>query len=304
MSREHNHIPVQDPNLSGKKLLWTTLLNFVITIAEIAGGIYSNSLSLISDALHNFSDGIAVFIAFMANRIGQKQSNLKKTFGYKRIEILAALLNSVVLVVISIYLFTEAFERFLHPQEIKGKLMLIVACIGLLANLFSVILLHKDSQKSLNIKAAYLHLFGDTISSIAVITGGLLIFYFKLYWIDSLITVIIGVYILKETWQILKESVSILMQSVPSGLNLNQLTKDINSFSEIANIHHIHAWNLDDTQIHFECHIELVKDYKLSELENIRNNVEKMLQEKYEINHVTIQFGYGCCNNKEIIHKS
>ncbi len=298
----HNHLNIQEHSLSGKKLLWATLLNFVITVAELVGGILSNSLSLISDALHNFSDGIAVFIAFIANRIGKKRSNIKKTYGYKRIEILAAFLNAVVLIVISVYLFIKAYERFIHPGEIKGKLMFIVALIGLLANLFSVLILHKDSQKNLNIKAAYLHSLGDTFSSIAVIIGGILIYYFKLYWIDPVITVFIGAYIIKETWQILKESINILMQSAPVDLNLNRLIKDVNAISEITNIHHIHAWNLDDKQVHFECHIELDRDYKLSEIEQIRIKVEKMLHEKYKINHVTIQFGFNCCGNKDLIH--
>ncbi|MBN2519721.1 MAG: cation transporter [Bacteroidales bacterium] len=302
MSHDHSHS--HENGISGRKLLWATLLNFIITIAEVIGGILSNSLSLISDALHNFSDGIAVFIAFIANRVGRKSSNFKKTFGYKRIEILAALLNAIVLIVISIYLFIEAYERFIHPEEIEGKLMFIVALIGLLANLLSVLLLHKDSHKNLNIKAAYLHLLGDTFSSIAVIIGGILIHYYKLYWIDPLITVLIGLYIIKETWQILKESVNILMQSTPADLNLNQLTRDVNAITEISNIHHIHAWNLDDKQVHFECHIELNKDYKLSEIEQIRIQVEKMLYEKYNINHVTIQFGFNCCDNKDLINKT
>lgn len=300
-SHSHNH---HHHELSGKKLLYTTLLNFTITIAEIIGGILSNSLALISDALHNFSDGVAVFIAYIANRISKRESDEKKTFGYKRIEILAALFNAIVLVVISIYLFIEAYERFIYPQEIKGKLMLIVAVIGLMANLISVFLLQKDSKKNINIKAAYLHLLGDTISSVAVIIGGILIHYFKIYWIDPLITVLIGIYIIKETIKIIKESVNILMQSSPTNLNLNEIVNEIKKIEEIDNIHHIHAWNLDDKQIHFECHIELKKDLKLSEADIIRQQVMKLLHHYFGINHTTIQIGFNCCNNKEIIHKN
>lgn len=283
-------------------MLAATILNFVIAVAEIIGGILSNSLSLISDALHNLSDGLAVFIAWVAHRISKRPSNSRRTFGYKRIEILAAFLNALVLAGISLYLFYEAALRLMDPQPVKGLMMLIVASIGLLANLVAVLLLHGDSDKNINIKAAYLHLLGDTLSSVAVIIGGVLIFYFEIYWVDPVVTIIIGIYILRETWRVLKQVNDILMQGTPAGLDLELICKDLEKIPEIANVHHVHSWNLDDHSIHFECHVDLKQDKRLSETESLQQRIEKLLREKYGISHLTIQFEHRWCDDQRLIH--
>ncbi len=212
--------------------------------------------------------GLAIFIAWIANKIGKRPSNIKRTFGYKRIEILAAFFNALILIAISLYLFYEAVLRIISPEPVKGLIMLIVAFIGLIANLAAVLLLHGDAKKNINVKAAYLHLFGDTLSSIAVIIGGILIYFFDLYWIDPIITILIGLYIIKETWTILKQTIDILMQSSPAGLDLDQIRHDLEQIPEIANIHHVHIWNLDDQSIHFECHVDLLENSRISETDS------------------------------------
>jgi len=295
----HSH---QNTEIKGNRLLAATLLNLIISVAEIVGGILSNSLSLISDAFHNLSDGLAILIAWIANRISKRPSNLKRTFGYKRIEILAALLNAVILVVISIYLFYEAVKRIMEPEAVEGGLMMIIAGIGLLANLVAVILLRSDSTKNINVKAAYLHLLGDTLTSVAVIIGGILIYFFRIYWIDPVITIVIGLYILKETWGILKQTNDILMQGVPDGINLEIIRNDLEGIPEIANIHHVHVWNLDDHSIHFECHVDLKADYLISATNTIQEKIESILLEKYQIGHVTIQFEFQRCDDKKMLH--
>lgn len=297
----HNHDSQQD--LKGKNLLIATALNFLITIVEIAGGLISNSLALLSDAIHNLGDTFAVLLAYIANLIGQKGADEKKTFGYKRIEILTALLNAVILIVITIFLFIEAYKRFQNPEPIKGLIMFIVASVGLAANLAAVLLLKGDSHHNLNIRAAYLHLLGDTISSVAVIIGSVLIYFLKLYWIDPVITVLIGFYIIKEAYVVLKEAVDILMQGTPSSINLQEVVDEMEIHNEISNVHHVHTWKLDDTQIHFECHIDLNQDLTLSEVDEIRHEIEALLQNKFGISHVTIQFEYNCCEQKSVIHK-
>lgn len=289
--------------VKANRLLTVTILNLVIFFAEIAGGAISNSLSLISDALHNLSDGLAILIAWIANRISKKPSNLKRTFGYKRIEILAAFFNALILIAISLYLFYEATLRIITPAPVKGLIMLIVAVIGLLANLAAVLLLHGDAKKNINVKAAYLHLFGDTLSSIAVIIGGICIYFFDLYWIDPVITILIGLYIIRETWTILKQTIDILMQGSPAGLDLDLIRHDLEQIPEIANIHHVHIWNLDDQSVHFECHVDLLQNYRISETDSIYNKVEKLLKEKHHISHLTIQFEHHKCDDKEMIHK-
>jgi cobalt-zinc-cadmium efflux system protein len=293
----HNH----DTEVKGSRLLIATVLNLVISVAEIIGGLMSNSLALISDAFHNLSDGLATFIAWIANKISRRPSTLKRTFGYKRIEILAAMLNAVVLVVVTVWLFYEAAGRIMEPEPIKGGLMIVVAIIGLLANLAAVLILHSDSRKNINVKAAYLHLLGDTLSSVAVIIGGILIYFFEIYWIDPVITILIGLYLLKETWRILKQANDILMQGVPEGLDLELIRSDVEKIPEIANIHHVHVWNLDDHSIHFECHVELKKDYHLSETGEIQLKIESLLKEKYDISHVTIQFEFQRCDDQSLV---
>jgi cobalt-zinc-cadmium efflux system protein len=295
---DHDH-----HRIKANRLLWATLLNFSIAIVEVIGGIVSNSLSLLSDALHNVGDGLAVLLAYFANLIGKRPSNERKTFGYKRIEILAAFLNALFLIVISLFLFYEAILRLLHPQEVQGRIMLIVAVIGLFANLVAAFILHRDSKQNINVKAAYLHLVADTLSSVAVIIGAILIYRYKIYWVDPVITIVIGIYIIKETWTIFRQTVDILMQSTPAGVNLKQIVSDIEQIPRIGNVHHVHAWNLDDQSVQFECHIELDDDYRTTESEEVHKDIEALLREKYHISHITIQFEYKWCHDRDMIHQ-
>ena len=298
---EHSHHHHQQ-DISGKNLLISSVLNLTITIIEIIGGLISNSLALLSDALHNLGDTSAVFLAFMAHRISKKKYTDKKTFGYKRIEILAALFNAIVLIVITSFLFIEAFKRIRHPEPIRGNVMFVVAVAGLLANILSVILLKRDSRHNINVRAAYLHLLGDTISSVAVIVGAVFIYLFGWYWLDPLVTFIVGLYILKETWMVLKQAGDILMQGTPGELNLTEVKQALEGLPEIDNIHHVHAWNLNDNEIHFECHIDLKDDIRVSQTEKIKEKIHQILLNKFNISHITIQYEFNCCDDKEMIH--
>jgi len=233
--------------------------------------------------------------------IGKKDATKKNTFGYKRIEILAALFNSVVLIAVSIYLFYEAYHRFLDPKPIKGALMFIVASIGLAGNLISVLLLHKDSSYNLNVKAAYLHLMGDTLSSVGVIIGSILIYFWNFTWIDPLLTVIIGIIILKGSWVIIKETIEILMEASPANLDLELIKSELEKHSEIKNIHHIHAWRLSDTNTHFQCHADVCENISVKEADKIRLELELVLNNQFHIDHVTIQFEHDSCADKRSI---
>ena len=296
MAEHHHHHHHHHDAPKGKKLLWVTILNLSITFVQVIGGLISNSLSLLSDALHNLADSSAIFIALVAEKISRRKPTRAKTFGYKRIEILAALFNGIVLIGVSVYLFFEAYDRFMHPEPIKGKLMLIVASFGLLANLISVVILNKEKGKNLNIRAAYMHLLGDTLSSVAVIGGGIAIWLFKIYWIDPIITVLVGIYIIYHTWGIVKETVDILMQSTPHNVDLDKLQERIQALDEVENIHHVHIWQLDDKQIHLEAHLSLTQNFNLKEIETIQYNIEEILHHEFGISHNTLQVGYNCCN--------
>jgi cobalt-zinc-cadmium efflux system protein len=286
---------------SSRSLLLATVLNLSITVVEIIGGILSNSLALLSDAAHNLGDTLAVFLAYVAQRISRRESNESKTFGYKRIEILAAFFNALILIGISAYLIYEAIIRFGNPEPIKGLLMFIVASAGLLFNLLAVLLLRKHSDSSLNIRSAYLHLLGDTLSSVAVIIGGILIYFTEIYWIDPLITILISVYIIKETWRVFKQSSDILMQSTPDGIDVRQIVSDLEDIKKVKNIHHVHTWSLSDLNFHFECHADLEEDLNVSETDSIRKEMEDILHKNHGINHCTIQFEFNVCDDKNTI---
>lgn len=294
----HHHQPVSENNL-----LLATLLNFVISVVEIAGGLLSNSLALLSDALHNLTDAFSTFIAYIATRMGKRKATEKNTFGYKRVEILAALLNAVILIVICVFLFKEAWERFREPEPIKSLIVIIVAMIGLVANVLAVALLRRDSKKSINVKAAYVHLIGDSLSSVVVILAAAAIQLFGIYWLDPVITVLIGIYLIRQSYMILKEAVNILMQSTPEHLDIQRIKSRVEMFPEIKNIHHLHVWNLSDKEILFEAHIQLFDDLRLSELKNTQEKIEKLLKKRYQIYHTTLQFEYEPKHNTSLLDK-
>jgi len=296
----HNHTHAE--NVRGKKLLWVTLLNFSISLVQVAGGIISNSLSLISDAIHNLGDTSAIFIAFLAGKHADKKPDARKTFGYKRTEILAALFNAVVLIAICFFLFVEAYERFRNPQAIKGGIMLSVAVFGLIANLISVLVLQKEKSYNLNIRAAYLHLLGDTLSSVAVIAGGIAILVWQIYWLDPLVTVAVGVYIIYHTWDVVRQTVDILMQATPRHIDIQEIKQSLEALPQVENIHHLHIWQMDDEHIHLEAHLNISQDLSLSKAQTVRHDVETLLKDKFGISHITLQIEYkGCKDNDDLI---
>jgi len=298
MEHGHSH---DIESIKGVNLLIVVLLNFIITLAELIGGIYSGSLSLISDALHNFSDGIAIIISYIAIKLASKDKDEKKTFGYKRATILTALLNATVLIAISLFLFKEAYVEFLHPQPINGGIVIWVALLGLIANFIGVLLLQKGSQGDMNIKSSYLHLLSDALSSLGVVIGGIIIYYFDIYWVDPLLTLFIGLYVMKESFEIVKKSINILMQGVPEKIDILAIAQDIQKIAGIENVHHVHVWGIDESNINFEAHVN-IKDRLVSETSAILEEIEHKLLH-HGIMHTTIQFEYNCCNGVEIIKK-
>ena len=273
--------------LSGKKIFWVTLLNATITTTEVIGGLLSGSLALLSDAMHNLSDTLAITLSYVANKISRRPNNERKTFGYKRAEILAAFINSGVLLILSSVLIYEGIQRFFNPEPIDGLLLIIVAVIGLIANLLSVLFLQKDSKENLNIKASYLHLLSDTISSVGVVLGGIAIMLWQITWIDPIITILIALYIIREAWHVVKDTVNILMQSSPA-LDFNDILKDITEIDHVKGIHHVHAWMTDEHNIYFEAHVDL-EDLPLSDVDHILCEIECYLKEHHDISHVTLQ---------------
>ncbi len=299
MSHNHSHSH-QNENTSATRLFITMTLNFVITITELAGGIISGSLSLISDALHNFSDGIAIIISYCALKLNKKPVNENFTFGFKRAEIIAAVFNASVLIGISIYLFIESYERLNKPEPIEGGLMIIVALVGLVANIIGTLLLQHGAKVSMNIKSAYLHLMSDAVSSVAVIIGGLFIYFYNIYWIDPLLTILISLYIIRESYLIVKEATMVLMMAAPETISISEIEKEILTINEINNIHHVHLWRVNDSEIHFEAHVN-VEDLLVSKTDSILQKVNKALKNKFHIKHVTLQFECNICEDSGLL---
>ena len=295
MGYNHDHYHA-GTGTSTARLFITMVLNFLITAVELIGGLLSGSLSLLSDALHNLSDGISIIISYIAIRLGKHPKTDKYTFGLKRAEILAAVINAGTLVVICFYLFKEAYERFVTPQEIAGGMMILVAGIGLVANVVGTFLLKAGSRENINIRSAYFHLLGDAISSMAVIVGGVAIYFFKIYWLDPLLTVLISLYILIKSLDIVKEAINVLMMGVPESISIENIREEIDGITGINNIHHVHIWRLNDRDIHFEAHVD-VEDMLVSRTEKLSDMIEEKLKHNHGITHITLQFESGKCNS-------
>jgi cobalt-zinc-cadmium efflux system protein len=280
--------------------MMTIILNFIITVAEIIGGLISGSLSLVSDALHNFSDTISVIVSYIAVKLKAHDNSYSHTFGLKRAEILAAVINSSVLIVISFFLFYEAVLRFAEPNQIETNIMVLVASIGFVANILGTLLLKRDSENSLNIRSSYLHLVSDTVSSGAVILGGIAISIWNINWLDPLLTILIGVYIIRESYLILMEAVHVLMEGAPPQISLDEIQREVESFPQVADIHHIHLWMVGDNDVHLEAHVN-INDMKISESDSLRFKIEKMLESQFGIHHITLQFECNQCQKEGLI---
>ncbi len=297
-SNKHDHA---HPNLKGRKLLLSIFLNIIITASQVVGGLLSGSLALLSDALHNFSDVLSLIVSYIADLYSKKSASFEKTFGYKRAEIIAAFVNASTLLIVAIYLIYESIIRFFNPQPIESNLVIWLAILGIVANGFSVLLLHKDSKENMNMRSAYLHLLTDMSASIAVLIGGLLMKYLGWFWVDAVLTVLIALYLLVMGYDLLKTSFKVLMLFTPDDVNLEEMRNKIQEIEGIKNMHHIHIWQLNEQENHLEAHIDFDEDITLSKFDEILEKVEEILFHDFGINHVNIQPEYEKEDPKDII---
>ncbi len=281
-------------DLSGRKLTYTVLLNVLITVGEIIGGLWSGSVALLSDALHNFSDVLALLIAYIAHRVSRtRRQNIRQTYGYKRAEIVAAFINAATLIGVSVYLIVESVGRWLHPQPVESGLVIWLALLSIVANGVSVLLLSHGAKGNLNMRAAYWHLFSDMLTSVAVLIGGLIMRYYGFYGIDALLATAIAAYLIYLGAKLWYESFGILMQFAPKDVQINDINRRLTQLPGIKNIHHIHIWQLNENETHFEAHIAFKNDIRLSEFDRICEQIEQILQKEFNINHVNLQPEYS-----------
>ena len=301
MAHGHHHHHHAPHDVSGRNLLIAIFLNVAITVAQIVGGIISGSLSLLSDAVHNLSDVISLLISYIAGVLSKKEASTGKTFGYKRAEIIAAFVNSATLIVVAVFLVKEAVERFLDPQAIGSGIVISLSILGILANGFSVLLLRSDSGRNMNLRSAYLHLLTDMMASVAVLVGGILMYYFNWYWIDPLLTILIAIYLIFMGYDLLKDSTRVLMLFTPNTIQVQQIVKAISALQPVKNVHHVHIWQLNEDEVHMEAHIDFAEDIRLSEFDRILSEIEELVYHEFGINHVNIQPEFNKCDSKHVI---
>lgn len=283
---QHHHHSAQS---SDRGLIFAVLINILLTAFQFIGGLISGSLALIADALHNLSDAASLGIAIVARKISRKPADDFKTFGYKRAETIAALINLTILVVISIYLLYEAVWRFISPSSINGGIIIIVAGIALVIDLVTAFITLRLSKNNLNMKAAFLHNLSDALSSLAVIISGVLISIYQWFWIDSFLTMILALFILYQAFVMLPKTIHLLMEGAPEAIKINEIKSSISSLKNIEDVHHVHIWSLDEKTIALEAHIVANID-TFDEMEALKQLVKQELADKFNITHSTLEF--------------
>jgi len=276
------------------------LLAFSLTVsmfgAEFFGGILSNSLALIGDAGHMIMDSVALAVGVFAFKIAQRPATKQRTYGFYRLEILAALVNGILLVVVAFYVLFEAYHRFTGPAEVKAPLMLIIAVIGLSVNVSSLYILWDARKENLNVKGAFTHVLSDAISSVGVIAAAVIIYFTRAFIVDALMGILIGGIILRSAFGLLSESGKVLLEAVPEEIDLEEVMREIEKVNGVQSVHDLHLWSISSGINAMSGHI-VIDDQKVSKAEQISNKVTKLLKERFNIIHTTIQLECKICKS-------
>ena len=270
-------------------------LNFLFVVIEVIVGLYIHSLSLLSDAGHNLADVAALSLSLLAFRLLKVKSNDNYTYGYRKTSIIVALFNAMVLLISIGAIAYEAAHRFLNPEPIDGKIISIVAAIGILINTTTALLFFRDRNKDLNIKSAYLHLMSDALVSLALVIGGIIILYTNFYWIDAVLSIIVAITILFSTWNLLKDSLRLSLDGVPVEMNLQQVKDAAKKIDGVLDIHHIHLWGMSTTENALTAHIIIDENKSLTDSERIKHKLKHEL-EHLNIQHITLEVESKNCN--------
>jgi cobalt-zinc-cadmium efflux system protein len=294
----HNHHSKD----SDRNLFVAIILNVLLSVSQIIGGIISGSLSLIADALHNFSDAASLCIALFARTVSRRPPDTLKTFGYQRADTIAALINLTLLIVIGLYIAYEGVIRLANPQQVTGWIIILVAGIALIIDVFTAMITHRISKNNMNMRAAFLHNLSDALSSVSVIIAGVLIILFEWYWTDTVLTFMISAFVLWQGITMLPKTIHLLMEDTPIGLSLEDIKLCMNEVSGVENIHHLHVWNLDENRIALEAHVVMMVS-ELKEVKVIKDEIKSKLKNKFNITHSTLEFEYyldiSCDENTE-----
>ena len=284
----HHHHNGRAFNDSRNVLMIAIVITGTIMVSEVVGGVLSNSLALLSDAGHMFTDLLALLLSFFALSYAAKPPTSSKTYGFYRMEIVAAFINGVILILISFYIFWEAYQRLIEPASIKGRIMLYVAIVGLVANLIAAIVMHRASHESLNIRGAFLHVLGDALSSFGVIVGALIIEWTNWTFIDPAISCAISLVILWGAYHLIKDAVNILLEATPEEVNTQELTQSLINFKEVQEVHCLHIWAITSGVYALSAHLR-VSDMTISSSSTLLEKIRNALRDNFQISHTTIQ---------------
>jgi cobalt-zinc-cadmium efflux system protein len=288
MSHDHNHSHSHGTEeVSDKALFWSLLLNVGLSVFEFAAGIIAGSVALMADALHNTNDAAALLIAYIARKISRKGADRNYTFGYRRAELIGAMIQLTALILVGLFLVYEGVSRFFNPEPILGGWMMIAAGVALVVDLGTVWLLWAMSKGSLNVKAAFLHNLTDAAASVAVMAGGAAVYWLSWNWVDPALTLVIAGYILYMSFGLIRKTSSILMERAPEDLDLDKLKTTVEKVEGVVGLHHLHVWELHEDHRAMEAHVELESDD--ADRKRIRREIKSMLQHKFDIVHSTLE---------------
>ncbi|WKZ34263.1 MAG: cation diffusion facilitator family transporter [Anaerolineales bacterium] len=299
----HDHSHIGDlTQQTTKRLALSLTLTALFVLVEVAAGIWGNSLALLTDAAHNFTDVIALGLSWYALRITAKPANAGKTFGYHRVGILVALVNSTTLILIALGIFYEAWRRFISPAEVNAPVLIGVGIAAFIINLVTALLVKKGSENDLNLRSAFLHLMGDVLSTLGAVIAGVLIFFTNWNWLDPLVSVLIGVFILWSAWGILRQSIHILLESTPANIDVPKMLKDICAVEGVLGIHDLHVWSINENLRLLSAHV-VTDNIPVSEGTSIQQTIYEILATSYNIQHTTLQLECeGCHENLLYCH--
>jgi len=292
-NQDHNYVSL------GNKLKYGLLLSIVILIAEVIGGLVSNSLALLSDAGHVFSDIVALGLSWYGVRQAQRPSDHRMTFGYHRIGVIVAIVNAITIVIIAVIILYEAYNRFQQPPEVKSILMMSIAFVGLAANLLVTWWLRKDQHNNINVRSAFWHALGDALASIAVIVGGLIILITGQFWVDPLISVLIALIIVFAASNILKEGLRVILEATPKNIDVLAMIEVLKRIPGVKDVHDVHVWSIT-SEIHAMNGHVMVEDISIKQSGELRSSIEKIAREQFHIEHITLQVECEKCDSKEV----
>lgn len=284
-----------------KSILYGIVLNSIFTVIELVGGILSNSLALLSDTIHDFSDSVALGISYYANQKAQSSPTKTMTFGYRRTTILAALINSTILMALTFFLFYRAYLRILNPEPVNGKMVFVIAIFGIITNGIIAFKMLRGKDKDLNIKSVFWHITEDFLGWIGVLIAGAIIYFTGAYIIDPIISILIGLIVIYSAWGIVKESANIILEGVPEGLNVQEIETEIKKIQNVNDAHDIHVWSLGTNYNALSAHV-VISNMTVDQSHEILNKINTMLKEKFSIEHTTIEFECSHCDSDRVCY--